>query len=179
MSSRKTEKSVVPVERIEGSIFLIRGEKVMLDEDLARLYQVETKVLNQAVSRNMDRFPEDFMFRVSKEEFEVLRSQIVTSSWGGRRYLPRAFTEQGVAMLASVLNSKRAVQVNIEIMRTFVRMRQMLATHEELARKLSEVEGRYDKQFKLVFDTLRQLMAPPKIEKRPIGFQVTKDDKKK
>ena len=151
----------------------------MLDEDLAKLYQVETKALNQAVSRNMDRFPEDFMFRVSKDEFEVLRSQIVTSSWGGRRYLPRAFTEQGVTMLSGVLNSKRAVQVNIEIMRTFVRMRQMLATHEELARKLSAMERQYDKHFKTVFDALRQLMAPPKIDKRPIGFQVPKDDKKK
>lgn len=178
MPSRKPEKSIVPLERIEGSIYLIRGEKVMLDEGLAKLYQVETKVLNQAVSRNIDRFPEDFMFRVSKEEFDILRSQIVTSRWGGRRYPPRAFTEQGVAMLSSVLKSKRAVQVNIEVMRTFVRLRQMLASHEDLARKLSAMERQYDKQFKTVFDALRQLMAPPTKEKRPIGFQVTRGNKK-
>ncbi len=178
-SKKQTTTSISPVERIEGSILLIRGHNVMLDEDLARLYQVPTKVLNQAVSRNLDRFPEDFMFRLSKEEFEILRSQLVTSSWGGRRYSPRAFTEQGVAMLSTVLRSKRAVQVNIEIMRAFVRLRQILASHEELARQLVALDRKYDKRFKIVFDTLRQLMAPPAKERRPIGFQPTGSKPKK
>ena len=132
----KKTKSVIPVERIERCILLIRGHKVMLDSDLAELYEVETKVLNQAVRRNRDRFPDDFMFRLSSEEFDILRSQSVTSSsWGGRRYPPYAFTEQGVAMLSSVLRSKRAVHVNIEIMRAFVRLRELLASHAQLGRR--------------------------------------------
>jgi len=126
----------------------------MLDHDLAHLYGVDTRILNQAVKRNRERFPEDFMFQLSSKETKNLRSQIVTSRWGGRRYLPYAFTEQGVAMLSSVLKSKRAIQVNIAIMRTFVRLRQILATHKELARKLEELEQKYDAQFKEVFEVI-------------------------
>jgi len=169
------EQSLVPTERIEGAILLIRGQKAMLDADLAALYGVETKVLVQAVKRNRERFPEDFMFQLSQEEFAILRSQIVTSSeWGGRRYPPYAFTEQGVAMLSSVLRSQRAIQVNIEIMRTFIRLRKMLAAHAELARKLDALEKKYDAQFKQVFDAIRQLMAPPEQKRRAIGFRTGK-----
>ena len=166
------KKSLIPVDRIEKAILLIRGQKVMLDADLAELYGVETKVLVQAVKRNLERFPEDFMFQLSQEEFAILRSQTVTSSdWGGRRYRPYAFTEQGVAMLSSVLRSQRAIQVNIEIMRAFIRLRQMLASHVELARKLDALEKKYDAQFKQVFEAIRQLMAPPEPKRRPIGFR--------
>jgi hypothetical protein len=167
-----TEKSIVPVERIERTILVLRGHKVLLDVDLAAMYGVEAKALNQAVKRNLDRFPEDFMFQLTEEETEILRSQIVTSrSWGGRRYLPYAFTEQGVAMLSSVLHSPRAVQVNIEIMRAFVRLRQMLQQNTELARKLATLEKKYDAQFKVVFDAIRELMTPPVKPKRRIGFR--------
>jgi hypothetical protein len=162
------------VERITKTILFIRGEKVLLDEDLALLYGVETKVLVQAVKRNLDRFPEDFMFQLGVEEWEYLRSQSVTSKpegRGGRRYAPYAFTEQGVAMLSSVLKSEQAVQVNIEIMRAFVRLREILSTHHELARKLDGLERKYDSQFKAVFDAIRQLMAPPLPKKKPIGFR--------
>ena len=164
-------QSLIPRERIERSILLIRGQKVMLDEDLATLYEVGTKMLVRAVKRNRDRFPADFAFQLSDEEFEHLRSQIGTSSsWGGRRYAPYAFTEQGVAMLSSILRSPRAVSVNIEIMRAFVRLRQMLVSHADLARKLDALEKTYDAQFKVVFDALRQLMQPPVKPKRSIGF---------
>ncbi len=163
----------VPPERIERSILLISGHKVMLDADLAELYGVETKRLLQALKRNISRFPPDFAFQLNAEEFENLRSQIVTSSqWGGRRYPPYAFTEQGVAMLSSILRSKRAIQVNIEIMRAFVRLRQMLASHTELARKLDALEKKYDAQFKVVFNAIRELMKPQESKKRPIGFLV-------
>jgi len=166
------KKSLIPVDRIEKAILLIRGQKVMLDADLAELYGVETRVLVQAVKRNIERFPEDFMFQLSQEEFTILRSQIVTSSdWGGRRYPPYAFTEQGVAMLSSVLRSQRAIQVNIEIMRAFIRLRQMLASHVELARKLDALEKKYDAQFKQVFEAIRRLMAPTEPKRRPIGFR--------
>lgn len=144
--------AVIPVERIPRLIFIARRQKVILDEDLAALYQVETKILNRAVKRNRDRFPEDFMFRLAAAEVADLRFQTGTSRWGGRRYLPYVFTEQGVAMLSSVLHSRRAVQVNIEIMRAFVRLRQMLAGNAELARKLAALERKYDSQFKVVFD---------------------------
>ena len=165
-------KALIPVEMIEKKILLIRGEKVMLDADLAELYRVETKMLVRAVKRNIDRFPADFMIQLNREEFENLRFQFGTSSrWGGRRYLPYAFTEQGVAMLSSVLSSKRAVQVNIAIMRAFVKLREMLATHKDLARKLNAMEKKYDSQFKVVFDAIRQLMIPPSPKKRKIGFQ--------
>jgi len=167
-----TSKSLVPVERIEKSILLIRKQKIILDADLAELYGVETRVLVQAVKRNHQRFPEDFMFQLSREEFSILRSQSMTSSeWGGRRYPPYAFTEQGVAMLSSVLRSQRAIQVNIEIMRAFIRLRQMLASHADLARELNALEKKYDAQFKEVFEAIRQLMAPPEPKRRPIGFQ--------
>ena len=142
----------------------------MLDTDLARLYMVETRILNRNVKRNLDRFPADFMFQLDADEADVLRSQNGISNRGGRRYLPYVFTEQGVAMLSSVLNSKRAVLVNIEIMRTFVRLRQMLSANAELARKLELLERRYDAQFKVVFDAIRDLMSPPPSKKRPIGF---------
>ena len=165
-------KSLIPARRIEKAILLIRKQKVMLDADLATLYGVETRVLVQAVKRNLGRFPDDFMFQLSREEFTVLRSQNVTSSdWGGRRYPPYAFTEQGVAMLSSVLRSQRAIQVNIEIMRAFIRLRQMLASHVELAQKLDALEKKYDAQFKEVFEAIRQLMAPPEPKRRPIGFR--------
>jgi hypothetical protein len=169
-----SEKSLIPVDSIEKAILLIRRQKVMLDADLAGLYGVETRVLVQAVKRNLERFPEDFMFQLSKEEVDFLRSQIVTLEKGRgqhSKYLPYAFTEQGVSMLSSVLHSQRAIQVNIEIMRAFIRLRQMLATHIELARKLDALEKRYDSQFKQVFDAIRQLMAPPEPKRRPIGFR--------
>ncbi len=167
--------ALVPAERIERSILLIRGHKVMLDADLAELYGVETKQLVRAIKRNISRFPPDFMFQLSKDDFENLRCHFGTSSqWGGRRYPPYAFTEQGVAMLSSVLRSKRAIQVNIEIIRAFVRLRRILASHADLARKLDALEKKYDAQFKIVFDAIRQLMAPPEPEtpKKRIGFLV-------
>jgi len=167
-----SKQSLIPVERIERAILLIRRQKVMLDVDLAVLYGIETRVLIQAVKRNLGRFPKDFMFQLSHEEFAFLRSQSVTSSdWGGRRYPPYVFTEQGVAMLSSVLRSPRAIQVNIEIMRAFIRLRRMLASNAELARKLDALEKRYDAQFKEVFEAIRQLMAPPEPKRRTIGFR--------
>jgi len=165
-------QEVVKAAGVEEAIRLLRGEKVILDADLADLYGVATRVLVQAVKRNLERFPADFMFQLTKEEFAVLRSQTVTSrGWGGRRYPPYAFTEQGVAMLAGVLNSPRAVQVNIEIMRAFVRMRRMLASHAKLEKKLLELEEKYDGQFAMVFEAIRQLMAPPEPKRRKIGFR--------
>jgi hypothetical protein len=170
-----SKQAIIPIERIEKRIIQIRGYKVMLDSDLAKLYGVETKALVQAVKRNIERFPEDFMFQLNKEEFEALRSQIVTSKGsGGRRYNPYVFTEQGVAMLSSVLTSKQAIQVNITIMRAFVRLRRMIEAHEDLVRKLDEMERKYDAQFKVVFDAIRQLMIPPEKPRRPIGFRVAK-----
>lgn len=168
----KTPKGTIPIERIEYRIFLLRGQKVMLSTHLAELYDVEPRALVQAVKRNIQRFPEDFMFQLSETEFDDLKSQIVTSSWGGlRRAAPYAFTEQGVAMLSSVLHSERAIRVNIEIMRAFVRLRQMLASNAELARRLAELEKKYDAQFKVVFDAIRELMTPPEPKKkRSIGF---------
>jgi hypothetical protein len=168
----------VPPERIEGLIAFIRGQKVMLDSDLATLYDVPTKALLQAVRRNTDRFPEDFMFQLTKQESDPLRSQIVTSEGrGGRRYLPYAFTEQGVAMLSSVLRSKRAIQVNIEIMRAFVRMRQMIGSHAALAHRLEALEKKYDRRFRIVFDAIRELMLPPHPGRRAIGFRAQEKDK--
>src|SRR3990172_9037517 len=157
-------------EVIERKIYIICGHKVMLSTDLAELYEVEPRVLVQAVKRNIDRFPSDFMFQLNDIEFSNLKSQIVISSWGGmRRANPYAFTEQGVAMLSSILRSERAVQVNIEIMRAFVRLRQMLASHAGLARKLAALEKKYDAQFKVVFDAIRELMTPPEPKRRRIG----------
>ena len=166
----------LPVERILNSIMVLRGEKVLLDSDLAGLYGVETRILLQAVRRNVERFPDDFMFQLSEEEWLNLRSQFVTSSsWGGRRTAPYAFTEQGVAMLSSVLRSDRAIAVNIEIMRAFVHLKRMLATHADLARKIESLEKKYDSQFRAVFDAIRELMAPQvNTKKQPIGFKVKK-----
>jgi len=172
-------QSLIPTERIEKLILLIRGQKVILDFDLAALYKVPTKVLIQGVKRNLDRFPEDFMFQLNKTELENWRSHFVTTNPAakmGLRRPPYAFTEQGVAMLSSVLNSRRAVQVNVEIMRAFVRLRQMLASHKELARKLDELEKKYDKQFSVVFEAIRQLMAPEPGPKRRIGFHTLGED---
>jgi hypothetical protein len=168
----RRSSSLVPIERIEKAIFFIRGQKVMLDENLAELYQVETKALNRAVKRNIERFPKDFAFQLTKKEWDGLRSPTGTSAGrGGRRYRPYAFTEQGVAMLSSVLRSERAVQVNVEIMRAFVWLRRMIASHEALARKLAEMEKKYDHEFKMVFEIIRELMNPagPK-DRRRIGF---------
>ena len=164
------------VERIEKAILLVRGQKVMLDSDLAALYRVETRVLKQAVRRNRKRFPSDFMFELTKEENRSLRSQNVILEPGRySKYLPFAFTEQGVAMLSTVLNSERAIEVNIAIMRVFVRLREMMATHKELALKLWELEGRiqdHDEQIVAIFEAIRQLMTPPETARKKIGFEV-------
>ena len=167
-------KQLVPLEIIENKIYLIRAQKVMLDRDLAALYGVETKVLKQAVKRNVRRFPEDFMFVFSASELTDWRSQFVTSKNDkmGLRHAPMAFTEQGVAMLSSVLNSERAIEVNIQIMRAFVRLRQMLSTHADLAKKLEALENKYDSQFRVVFEAIRALMEEPVQPKRKIGFTV-------
>ncbi len=167
-------KELIPVEIIERKIYLIRNQKVMLDRDLAELYGVETRVLNQAVRRNIERFPEDFMFSLSREEIMRI-SQIVTSSVQVAETLKFAksvmvFTEHGVSMLSSVLNSPMAVQVNIQIMRSFAKLREIMSQHKDLSRRLDELERKYDAQFKIVFDAIRQLMAPPEKHKRKIGF---------
>ncbi len=159
------EKKRVSVEVVATRIMVIRGKKVMLDRDLAELYGVKAKVLNQAVKRNIQRFPDDFMFQLTRQEVENLKSQIVTSSWGGVRKMPYVFTEQGVAMLSSVLNSERAIQVNIAIMRAFIRLKEVLSTHKELAQKLEELERKYqlhEKDIQIIFETIIKLL-----EKRP------------
>ena len=162
----------MPAERVEGCILLLRGEKVLLDADLATLYGVETKALTRAVRRNLDRFPSDFMFQLSRREFLDLRRQLGTSrSWGGRRYRPYVFTEQGVAMLSGVLQGPRAVAVNVAIMRAFVRLRKMIASNRELARRMDLLESKYDARFKAVFDTIRELMVPLEGPSRRIGFR--------
>ena len=175
-------KELILAERIESRIFQVRGKKVMLDSDLASLYGVETKALTQAVKRNKSRFPEDFMFQLTKEEFISLRSQIVTSNRGGRRYLPYAFTEHGVAMLSSVLNSERAIQVNILIMRAFTKLREILLTHKDLAVRIEALEKKYaehDQTIKEIFQAIKQLLEPPlPKEKKIIGFRVYDDPKK-
>jgi hypothetical protein len=162
--------SIVPFERIANCIFIIRGHKVMLDNDLAKLYGVSTKRLNEQVRRNIERFPSDFIFQITPDEVEILRSQFATSSWGGRRYAPYAFTEQGVAMLSSVLRSKRAVAVNIAIMRTFVKLREILATNSALRRKIEAIERKYGEQFKLVFKILSEMVMTDAKPKKPIGY---------
>ena len=167
---------VVPVARIQKSIFLIRGQKVLLDMDLAEFYGVETRSLIQALKRNIERFPSDFVFQLDQDEFDSLRSQIVISKGkGGRRYLPYAFTEQGVAMLSSVLRSKRAIQVNVAIMRTFVKLREILLTHKELAHQLVDLERRledHDEQIQTIFEAIRQLMTPSAKPRKKIGLEV-------
>ena len=225
----KKRNKVVPVQQVESLIYLLRGQKAMLDSDLAALYGVPTKVFNQAVRRNRERFPDDFMFQLSEEEFErILRSQIVTSSdgdqsqflsasdetfekprkikgfleasrsqivtgsknlrsqivtsslkHGGRRHFPYVFTEQGIAMLSSILRSPRAVQVNIEIMRAFVRIRQWLASNADLARRLDELEKKFDHRFKIVFDAIREMKTPPAESRREIGFHTTRQKSQK
>jgi phage regulator Rha-like protein len=175
------QMAVIPVERIERAILSLRGEKVMLDSDLAELYGVETRVLNQAVKRNASRFPEDFVFQLNADEVVKLnRSQIVIGSQKHRdpRFPPYVFTEHGALMLANVLNSERAAQTSVQVVRAFVRLRQMLASNAELARKLAALENKYDAQFKVVFDAIRQLMSPPAKPKREIGFHVKYDDDK-
>ena len=167
------------MDQIQSAIVLIRGQRVMLDSDLAELYDVETKRLNEQVRRNPDRFPPDFMFQLSAEEWESLRSQIATLKRGEhRKYLPYAFTEHGALMLANVLNSDRAAQASVQVVRAFVRLRQMLASHAELARKLAALERRFDTQFKVVFETIRRLMSPPQIKRREIGFHVKHEEAK-
>jgi hypothetical protein len=169
-------KDIVPIDRIAQSIYLLRKQKVILDFDLALLYGVATKALNQAVKRNAARFPEDFMFQLSAEETHSLRSQFVTLKRGEHlKYRPYAFTEQGVAMLSSVLNSQRAVQVNIAIMRAFVKLRETLETNRELARKFAELEkrvGKHDEKIGAILEAIRQLMAPPEKPRREIGFHI-------
>lgn len=163
---------LVPLARIETAIVTLRGQRVILDRDLAALYEVDVRTLNQAVKRNRERFPGDFMFQLMPDELANLKSQsVISSSWGGARFCPYAFTEHGVAMLSSVLRSPRAVQTNIEIMRAFGRLRQLLAANADLAGKLAALEKRYDAQFKIVFDAIRDLMAPPAKPKRRIGFR--------
>ena len=167
--------TILPIESIIGKIFFFRGERVLLDRHLAELYGVETKQLKRAVRRHIRRFPEDFMFELTKQEFDDLRCQSGTSSWGGTRYRPMAFTEQGVAMLSSVLNSERAIEVNIAIMRAFVHLRKMIASHAELARKLQELEQKlegHDEQIHAIFEAIRQLMTPTGKTRKKIGFEV-------
>ncbi|MBM4320749.1 MAG: ORF6N domain-containing protein [Deltaproteobacteria bacterium] len=176
-SSKAQGQALVPVERIEQKIMLIRGEKVLLDSDLAERYEVDTKALTRAVRRNPERFPSDFMFQLTKQEVAILRRQIGTSSWGGRRFLPYAFTEQGIAMLSSVLRSDRAVAVNVEIMRAFVKLRRWLSSQEELAVRLAELEVESGARFQAIegrmediFDILEALVNPTIPPERRIGF---------
>lgn len=161
-------------ENIISQIYYIRGVKVMLDFHLAALYDVETRVLNQAVQRNIERFPEDFMFQLSDNEIKNLTSQIVTSSWGGRRRAPYAFTEQGVAMLSGVLRSGKAINVNIAIMRAFVGMRKLINENKELKKKLDKMESKYDQQFRVVFEAIRQLIEKKNEPRNPVGFKTGK-----
>lgn len=168
--------NLVPAEIIATKILIIRGKRVMLDSDLAVLYEVKTKRLNEQVARNIKRFPEDFMFQLTEEEADSLRSHFATSKRGGRRYLPFAFTQEGVAMLSSVLNSERAIMVNIQIMRAFTQLRRMLLTNVDLKRKIEEMEKKYDKQFAIVFQAIKQLLEPePKKERKIIGFRTQED----
>jgi hypothetical protein len=168
------EIMLVPREIIEQKIHILRGKKVMLDKDLAQLYEVITRDLNKAVKRNIERFPEDFMFQLNKREFQNLMFQIGTSSWGGTRKLPLAFTEQGVAMLSSVLNSKKAIQVNIQIIRTFYKLREMVVSNKELNKRIDDLERKYDKRFRVIFENIKLMIqedAKPKVE---IGFRERK-----
>jgi len=167
--------NLISTEVIATKILIIRGKRVMLDSDLAVLYEVKTKRLNEQVARNQKRFPEDFMFQLTEEEANFLRSQNATSKRGGRRYLPYVFTQEGVAMLSSVLNSERAIMVNVQIMRAFAQLRRLLLTNKDLRRKIEEMERKYDKQFAIVFQAIKQLLEPPPEEKRRIsGFKVEK-----
>lgn len=165
---------LIPQEIVESKIFFIRGKKVMLDKDLAALYGVETKMLNRAIKRNQERFPDDFMFQLTKDEFQNLRLHFGTSSWGGRRYLPYVFTEHGAIMLANVLNSHGAVEASIQVVRAFVKLRELLSSNKELANKLKQLEGKFEKhdeEIQVIFKAIRQLMALPEKKKRKIGFK--------
>jgi len=175
MPKSKQTSAIVTSQQIAGRIFFLRSARVLLDSDLAKLYGVRTAALNQAVQRNKERFPEDFMFQVNDRDAESLRSQLVISKKGkgGRRYAPYAFTEQGVAMLSSVLRSARAVQVNIAIMRTFVRLREMLATNQKLRRKIEDMEKQYDTKFQIVFATIESMLEEEEGPKRGIGFHAS------
>ncbi|NQU05308.1 MAG: ORF6N domain-containing protein [Calditrichaeota bacterium] len=172
----REQKSLMPIERIEQLIFHIRNQKVMLDSDIARIYGVTTKRLNEQIRRNKDRFPSDFMFQLTKQEVTNLKSQIATSSgsvgWGGRRKPPNAFTEHGAVMIASVLNTPIAVQASIQVVRAFIQLRRMLASYDELSQRLDELEGKYDEQFGLVFKAIRELMKPPDPKHRKMGFRI-------
>jgi len=171
--------NAISVEVIAAKILLIRGKRVMLDRDLAKLYEVDTSQLTRQVRRNIERFPEDFMFQLTEQELRDLICQIGISSWGGTRKLPYAFTEQGVAMLSGVLHSKMAIRVNIQIMRAFIQLKRMLLTNAGLRRKIEDMEGKYDKQFAIVFQAIKQLLDPPSgKEKKIIGFRSCDDDKK-
>jgi len=167
-----SEESLIPIERIEQKIYVIRGEKIMLDSDLAEIYGVTTKRFNEQVKRNLNRFPEDFMFQLTAEEDEHLRSQIATSNKkrGGRRYLPYVFTEHGALMAANILNSERAVEASVAVVRAFVKLRQILLSNADLSRKVEELEKKYDANFKIVFDAIRKLMMPPDKSRTAIGF---------
>jgi len=179
--AKVSNKPAIPEEILTSKIYLIRDKKVMLDHDLAKLYYVETKVLKQEVRRNLERFPDDFMFELSSQEFTILRSQIVTSSWGGSRYVPMAFTEQGVAMLSSVLNSDQSIMVNIQIIRIFTRMRELLQTHNDILLKLDEINRKYsdhDQKIMLIFEYLKQLEEGKELEaeqktRKRIGFKTS------
>ncbi len=169
--------SIIKNENIANQIHFIRGEKVLLDFDLAALYGVETKRLKEAVRRNINRFPDDFMFVPTIKEFENLRTQIASSSWGGVRYSPMAFTEQGVAMLSGILNSERAIEVNIAIMRTFVQVRKLMDTNKELAKKIDALEQKYDEQFDSVFNAIRELIHQENEPRKPVGYKLKKHKK--
>lgn len=180
-AGKKTSLELIAAPAIEKRIFVVRERQVMLDEDLADLYGVETKRLIQQVKRNVRRFPEDFMFQLDKTEAEALRSQIATSNdgRGGRRYAPHVFTEQGVAMLSGVLRSERAIAVNVEIMRTFVELRRVASSYAAIEMRLEEIErelGGHDEQLNQIFKTLRQLISPPARPKRPVGFRPPEDE---
>ena len=170
MAKKNIKEVTIPIEKIPAKIYLIRDQKIMLDRDLAELYGVETALLKRAVRRNRDRFPNDFMFELSKSELDDLRCQFGTSRWGGTRYSPFAFTEQGVAMLSSVINSERAIQVNIQIMRTFTQLMNMLSTHEDLKHKIEAMEEKYDEQFRIVFEAITQLLEVDQKPKKKIGY---------
>ena len=157
--------------QIEQSIFIIRKQKVMLDQDLAKIYGVETKALNRAMKRNLDRFPSDFMFQLTEGEVEILRYQFGTSrAWGGRRYLPYVFTEHGAWMLGNILNSPTAIEASIQVVRSFIRLREMIISHSELSRRLSVLEKKYDSQFKVVFEAIQKLMVVPEVPQKKIGI---------
>ena len=170
VKKKRSVAALIPIERVERLIYVLRGERVILDKDLAKLYGVSVKVFNQSVKRNLPRFPKDFMFQLTDDEFDDI-SYLTVTKRGGRRYLPYAFTEQGISMLSSILRSERAIQMNIAIMRTFVQIRHMLTSNKDLSERLNELESKYDLQFREVFDAIRKMITSEKTKKK-IGFQV-------